>query len=649
MASAVANILKRLDAPGADVLDLLPAYRTNRAEQHWRRDPALYRAFGRKLIDTGHPTRAVELIRQGLEQHPESLDLKYLLALAFSRSGNIGQSRRYLDELLNLPHLPPRLQIEAHSLEGRDFKDRYARAREPALKMDLAAKSAACYLRAAEVSGTTYPLINAATMLLLAGNARQARDLAATVIHKAKAELRQPGRERDYWLAATFGEAYLIRGDQRKMRTWLVKAIRLARGDVGSISSMRRNILLLKQRLRLNDAVWELFNVGSVVAFSGHCIDSGKGATRFPANPALERRVSETIRDKLAALNATVGYCSAASGSDLLFAERMLERNAELHIVLPFHKDDFYRTSVDYGLSGMSGWRARCDAVLARAKHVHYTTTEPYLGDDVLFDFANVFLQGLALTRAAERGTTANALTVLDPAAAGVPGGTAHFLQRWKKNNRKWETIDLARLRSEVGGLPDVAEAPVAARGTMKGARVKRQVKVMLFADVKGFSKLREEHFRLFFFRFLEEVTGVLRATAIQPNFCNTWGDGLYLVFDEVVEAAEVALRLLERIERLDWQQWQLAEPLSLRVGLHAGPVYRHKDPLIGRYNYFGSHVCRAARIEPVTTPGCAFASEQFAAALAVEPSHDFVCEFIGIEELAKGYDRCPLYRLGRC
>jgi hypothetical protein len=53
-----------------------------------------------------------------------------------------------------------------------------------------------------------------------------------------------------------------------------------------------------------------------------------------------------------------------------------------------------------------------------------------------------------------------------------------------------------------------------------------------------------------------------------------------------------------------------------------------------------------AARIEPVTAPGCAFVSEQFAAALALTPGHDLVCEYLGLQPLAKDYDVCPLYRL---
>jgi class 3 adenylate cyclase len=71
-------------------------------------------------------------------------------------------------------------------------------------------------------------------------------------------------------------------------------------------------------------------------------------------------------------------------------------------------------------------------------------------------------------------------------------------------------------------------------------------------------------------------------------------------------------------------------------------------DKIISRQNFFGSHVNRAARIEPVTTPGCAYASEQFAALVAVECGDNFVCDYVGVEDLAKDYDRCPLYRLRR-
>ena len=170
----------------------------------------------------------------------------------------------------------------------------------------------------------------------------------------------------------------------------------------------------------------------------------------------------------------------------------------------------------------------------------------------------------------------------------------------------------------------------------------------MLFADVAGFSGLPEPHLPAFFIEFLALVEQQLKTTP--TLFRNTWGDGLYIVFPDVVGCADYALRLLRRLEGFDFAGFGLRLPEDkkpgVRIGLHTGPVYEAYDAIIGRNNYFGSHVSRAARIEPVTAPGCAFASEQFAAALALAPGHDFVCEYLGMQPLAKDYDVCPLYRL---
>jgi class 3 adenylate cyclase len=168
----------------------------------------------------------------------------------------------------------------------------------------------------------------------------------------------------------------------------------------------------------------------------------------------------------------------------------------------------------------------------------------------------------------------------------------------------------------------------------------------MLFADVAGFSGLPETDLPDFFLAFLGVVHEALRGT--ERLFANTWGDGLYIVFEGVVPCADFALGLLRRLGDFDFARFhfpQGKEP-GVRVGLHTGPVFKGFDPILQRDNYFGSHVSRAARIEPVTAPGCAFVSEQFAAALAVTPGHRFACEYLGLQPLAKGYDVCPLYRL---
>jgi class 3 adenylate cyclase len=170
----------------------------------------------------------------------------------------------------------------------------------------------------------------------------------------------------------------------------------------------------------------------------------------------------------------------------------------------------------------------------------------------------------------------------------------------------------------------------------------------MLFADVKNYSVLTDLQAPAFFTEFLGEVGGVIQSMRRYPALCNTWGDGLFMVFHSVLEAADFSTRLLARIEGMDFAKVGLPSDTTVRIGLHAGPVYPQWDRLIGRLNFFGTHVNRAARIEPKTPPGCIYTSEQFASLLATAPNHGFSCEYIGVHSLGKEHDkfRCRLYRL---
>jgi len=76
--------------------------------------------------------------------------------------------------------------------------------------------------------------------------------------------------------------------------------------------------------------------------------------------------------------------------------------------------------------------------------------------------------------------------------------------------------------------------------------------------------------------------------------------------------------------------------------------VYVGHDPIVGRDNYFGASVTRTARIEPITPPGSVYASEAFAASLAAEGGADYLLEYVGRLDLAKGYGESRIYRVGR-
>ena len=119
-------------------------------------------------------------------------------------------------------------------------------------------------------------------------------------------------------------------------------------------------------------------------------------------------------------------------------------------------------------------------------------------------------------------------------------------------------------------------------------------------------------------------------------------------MFESPQDGAEFAVRLQQSMLAIDWKAAGLAESSRLRIALHAGPVFCGFDPIMGRDNYFGASVTRAARIEPVTPPGVVYASEAFAAMLVATGGRGFAPEYVGQLPLAKAYGEARIYRLDR-
>ncbi len=100
-------------------------------------------------------------------------------------------------------------------------------------------------------------------------------------------------------------------------------------------------------------------------------------------------------------------------------------------------------------------------------------------------------------------------------------------------------------------------------------------------------------------------------------------------------------------VQETDWEAKGLPATLALRIALHAGPVFGGIDPVTGHKNYTGTHVSRAARLEPKTPPGEVYASEGFAALVAVDQVHpqtEFACEYVKQLEWARHYGTFPTY-----
>jgi hypothetical protein len=75
----------------------------------------------------------------------------------------------------------------------------------------------------------------------------------------------------------------------------------------------------------------------------------------------------------------------------------MLERDAEVHLVLPFATEDFIRERV---APAGARWERRFRHALKLVASVTHATEEHYLGHDWLFRFNNQIIDGLARLRA---------------------------------------------------------------------------------------------------------------------------------------------------------------------------------------------------------------------------------------------------------
>jgi tetratricopeptide (TPR) repeat protein len=384
-----AAILEQLAGKDAQVLNMLALCRTPEYVHVWREGPDLARRFARLLLKQGHPTLALEVAARGLDEkaYPNDHELLYCRALALVNSGNPTRADRFVRELIALGDLPLAIQSDALSLAGRIRKDLAARSADRSICANRLRDAFGFYEKAFELSEDTFPGINAATLALLAGEVARSRTIAAKVRDGVLAELDKPGKDRDYWLLATLGEAYLLLGDDTAARGRYAQALRVAREgrNDGDIASMLRQLRLLREHLPIGDDLLGLFRLGPVVVFAGQAIDRPGDSVCFPAGePALEAAVHCAIKGELDALEAHIGYYSPACGSGILFGELMRERDAELHSVLPFAEEDFCTECVTYGHPELDPWQRRYEDLRGFLRVTqHFATTEGFLNDQV--------------------------------------------------------------------------------------------------------------------------------------------------------------------------------------------------------------------------------------------------------------------------
>jgi len=565
-----------------------------------------------------------------MEAEPESLDAAFLAALALTRAGASERARSSATELLaridDATDVPIRLREDAAALLARLAKQEALATQgddRPALLRD----AADLYEEIADRYGRFYTRINAATLHLLAGDVERARRLAEQA-RQLVTRTRRSDPD-DYWLDATEAEAGLILGDVKAARRSLTRALAAARDDFATLAVTRRQLRLVCEATSTDMEVLSDLRPPIVLHYCGHRMEPKSMSARWP--PDLEAHVDREIRTFLAQHRVGFAYGSLASGADILIAEALLDQGVPLQVVLPFDTAEFERTSVD---PAGPGWLDRFRACLGRAESVVHASDSSFMGDDELYGYAGRIAMGHALNRAAFLDAPALQLAIWDQAEGAIRAGTAHDVAVWKASGHPTHVIAL--------------RPPEQPREEAGPRSATRQICAILFTDLHGFSRLRDEQFPMFVDQVLGPMGAVLDGHGEAVLWRNCWGDAIAAVFSDVIEAAECALGLHEALTRIDLESIGLPADLELRIGAHAGPVMAITDPVTHKPTYWGRELTRAARIEPRTPEGEVYVTDAFAALLSLEPVEPFATEYVGRVTTAKGFETIPMYQLRR-
>ncbi|HEV2802125.1 MAG TPA: TRAFs-binding domain-containing protein [Pyrinomonadaceae bacterium] len=633
-------ILVALKQPGALNLNDLLAIWQERTPSRWARSAELYQRLGARFSKLGEPYLTYDVTSEGLKFWPDDLRLRQLQALALARAGATAERA---NALLTAIYEEGQRDEETIGMLARTHKDLWKQAGDPAERERQLQQSYKFYEEAYRLSGGYWTGINAATLALLSGRRDDARELAAEVRALCLKELERAEEKGEdvYWILATLGEAALVSEDWTEAARRYDEAVANAPGRLGDRTSTRRNARLIIEHLGGDtDFIEQHLPMPKVVVYTGFV-----GADNLRLPPEAEDALRQVIRARLSDLNAGVGYTVVPTSGDASFLEAMVEAGGETHTVLPCQLSELTKTE-HTGADGVSpnARITRYESVLARVTSVFTASEQDMTLGNMSSEYSRLLVDGFALIHAKQLDTQLVRLSLLDGRAASEAQPASG-----EETTERVELIDVSGLLPpRAADAQTMQESLLPASGADADTDFKAHMVALLFADAVNFSKLTEAQIPVFVQHFLGAIGSLVERFSPAPLLRNTWGDGLYLVFPEVQAAGRFALDLSDLLNATDWTELGLPTDLNLRIALHAGPVYACTDPVTKKENFIGTHVSRAARLEPITPPGQVYASQAFAALSAASRVADFTCDYVGQTPLAKKYGTFPTYHVRR-
>ncbi len=510
------------------------------------------------------------------------------LIVAHARAGALAQAWRLFREA-GLEGVGDDAAVLA--VKGRLLKED-ALGAVGATRAAILAQAAAAYGAAAALSASSYHLINAASLSLLAGDPGAARAAAEQVL--GGLDQRPEEAETPYWRLATRAEALLLVGQGAAAAGALTEGIGLAPRAWEDHASTLRQLGLICDAQGV-DATWlEPLRPPRSLHFAGHMSLSADAVD-------LRDRVAEFV----AAEGIGFGFGALAAGADILVAEALIDAGAELNLILPGPPDVFRKASV--ARQG-DPWGARFDALLAAAASVRTSGVGQSPPDVLAIQLASEVAMGQAVLRARSLQTEALQLVILDlDERGGEPGGSTWARGAWAASGRRQIVIQAPR----VGTAASPAPPP----------RTGERLLALLAVDVAADD--------------IPKLAGAL-ANAPAPALAPSWGGRAFLLaYADPAQAAQAADLVRDAL------------PLTARIAGVYDVSRTAGFPGMAGPIPFGPAVTLATLLLDSTPPGAAHVTGGFASALAAAAS-DRRMELVGALDISDGAEPQDIFALGR-
>jgi class 3 adenylate cyclase/tetratricopeptide (TPR) repeat protein len=573
---------------------------------------------------TGDYLKEYDLAQAALESSPNDEFFRHCSVLALSRCN---AKQRALDSFYSYKlHMSDNEYIRA--LEPRILKDlafqSLDKEQPPFLNLDKEKFSTAAvtYHQAFIKTGGHYSAINAATLYLLSGNHQQAVELANSAI-----EIARKDHGPQYFPLATQAEACILLNRPDEARRFIAEAARHNEKNLLTRARTHQQLKLICNYLGIDPEILDPLLPETVIHYCGHIFDQNR-----PLNEKDEHEISFQIESVISKNHCAVAYGSLAAGADIMFAEAILKRGGELNIWLPFGMGNFCEVMVRP--SG-EGWVQRFHDCIKKAHTVSCATESDFLGESSLFNFCADVAMGMAIMRANSLHAKPMQVAVWDRVEASQRSGTYTNIAKWRGLGHHSEIISSpARLE------------PHARKSHRDYLENRREPHAILFADVRGYSKLGDRDILWYFNELQPVLAQVINEFRADIQHLDTWGDAIFLVTERASVAARIAAELNNAIAGINQTGIDLDEPLLMRIGLHFGPVYKVYDHLAQCYTYASNDVTKTARIEPVTPPGEIFGTEPFVALLELEGEGWASFDYAGTISSAKNYGAFRMFHV---